>query len=286
MRPVAGLVDQRREFAPPSAEDDRRDGHASRGVGLRRIARILGGGHGKARVRMRRRAVLRVVGTALPVGHRGAALEALPPGLAVGGDRHVGKDRVAADHLVGVAVGVLIGAGHHAKVAGLRVDGPQPAVRPGVQPGDVVADRPDLPARHRRRRDQHGEVGLAAGRRERGGDVMRLALGVLDADDQHVLGHPALGAGLPAGDAQRMALLAEQRVAAIARAVAHDGQVFREMHDVAAVRVEFADRVPAADEAAVAGDALERGAAHAGHDAHVGGHVGAVGHLDAAARVG
>ena len=49
---------------------------------------------------------------------------------------------------------------------------------------------------------------------------MRLALRILDAEDQHVLGEPAFAARLVRGDAQRMALLAEQRVAAVAGAEA------------------------------------------------------------------
>ena len=44
-------------------------------------------------------------------------------------------------------------------------------------------------------RDQHRQVGLAAGRRERAGDVLDLALGRGQLQDQHVLGHPALVAG-------------------------------------------------------------------------------------------
>src|SRR6056297_1788928 len=115
---------------------------------------------------------------------------------------------------------------------------------------------------------------------------MDLAVRALDADDEHVLGQPALLAGLPAGDAQRMALLAEQRVAAVTGADAADGEFFREMHDVAVVRVQIAGGMHAFDEVAVPLDACERGVAHAGHELHVGDHVGAVGDLHAAACVG
>jgi hypothetical protein len=41
----------------------------------------------------------------------------------------------------------------------------------GLDPGDVVADGPDLPAVEAGGRDEHGEVGLAAGAGEGGGDV-------------------------------------------------------------------------------------------------------------------
>src|SRR5207244_4340950 len=84
--------------------------------------------------------------------------------------------------------------------------------------GWAAFHRPELPALLRRRRDEHGEVRLAARAGKGGGDVMRLALGALHADDQHVLGEPALFARLHARDAEREALLAEERVAAVAGA--------------------------------------------------------------------
>ena len=82
------------------------------------------------------------------------------------------------------------------------------------------------------RRDQHREVGLAAGARERAGDVLDLALGRGELEDQHVLGQPALVARHDRGDAQREALLAEQRVAAVARAVGPDLARLGEVDDV------------------------------------------------------
>jgi hypothetical protein len=98
-------------------------------------------------------------------------------------------DRVAS------AFGLVLGrgAGRHAEEAGLRVDRVQAAIGAGAHPADVVADRPHLPAGFAiaLRRDQHRQVGLAAGGRERRGDVVRLALRVLQAEDQHVLGQPA-----------------------------------------------------------------------------------------------
>ena len=50
------------------------------------------------------------------------------------------------------------------------------------------------------------------------------------------------------GDAQREALLAQQGVAAVARADAPDQVVLREVHDEPPVGVEVADRVQAFDE--------------------------------------
>ncbi len=134
------------------------------------------------------------------------------------------------------------------------------------------------------RRHQHREIGLAASGRESAGDVVRAAFGALHAHDQHVLGEPAFVARLPARDAQRVALLAEQRVAAVAGADALDRELFREVHDEAAVGIQIADRVQALHERAVALDPVQRGRAHARHDAHVDHDVGAVGDLHAAAR--
>ena len=83
-----------------------------------------------------------------------------------------------------------------------------------------------------------------------------------------------------------MTLFAEQGVAAVAAAEAHDRELFGEVHDEAAVRIELARGVQALHKAAFARDALERQAARAGHQDHVDDHIGAVGDLDAAARVG
>ena len=60
-----------------------------------------------------------------------------------------------------------------------------------------------------------------------------------------MLGQPAFAARLVRGDAQRVALLAEQRVAAVAGAVRLDRQLLGEMHDEAAFGVELADRMQA-----------------------------------------
>jgi hypothetical protein len=54
------------------------------------------------------------------------------------------------------------------------------------------------------------------------GQVLHRALGGGELEDQHVLGHPALVAGDDRRDPQRERLLAEQRVAAVARAVGPD----------------------------------------------------------------
>ena len=140
----------------------RRRGEA--GVGVRRLGARLG------------RPVV-----ALPVDRvrRRVAVHALPPHVAVVGERDVGEDRVGPDRLHRVRVGRVRRARRDAEVAGLGVDRVELAVGARLDPGDVVADGRDLPAfvGERRRRDEHREVGLAARARERGGDVRLLALG-------------------------------------------------------------------------------------------------------------
>ena len=124
----------------------------------------------------------------------GSVGHALPPDVAVVGQRDVGEDRVAlGDGAHRVGVGVPAGAGRDAEQAVLRVDRVEPAVLAEPHPGDVVAEGLDLPARDRRL--EHGQVGLAAGAREGRRDVVDLLLRRGELEDQHVLGQPALVAG-------------------------------------------------------------------------------------------
>ena len=111
-----------------------------------------------------------------------------------------------------------------------------------------------------------------------------------------MLGHPALVVGHGGGDAQRVALLAEQGVAAVAGAVAPDGALFGEVHDVLGVVARprhvglalferGADGVQALDVAGVVTlDLLENLGADAGHDVHGDDDVRGVGDLHAVHR--
>src|SRR5947208_15663651 len=98
------------------------------------------------------------------------------------------------------------------------------------------------------------------------GQIVCLAARALEADDHHVLGEPALLARLPARDAQCVAFLSEQRIAAVAGAEALDRVLLGKVHDEASLGIELADGVEPAHKVADVRDALERGAAGASPD--------------------
>ncbi len=227
-------------------------------------------------------AARRIIRTTLPIDHWLTCRQTFPPGLVIGGERHVGEQRIAVDRLEGVPVGFRIRSRHHAEVARFRVYRPQASVRTGVQPRDVIANGEHFPPRHRVRRNQHRQVRLSARGRECAGDVVCFALRVLQADDEHVLRQPTFRARLVAGDAQSVALLTEQCVSAVTRTEALDGEFFGEVHDETPLRIELADRVQSADERAIGGDALERRAPYTRHDDHVQNHVRTVRDFDTA----
>ena len=198
----------------------------------------------------------------------------------------------------GVRIRLLVRARSDAEEARLRVDGVDLPVVGRLDPGDVVADGRDLPAVEPFRRNQHREVRLAARARERGADIRLLACWRFDADDEHVLGEPAFVARHRGRDAEREALLAQQRVAAVAAAERPDRPLFGEVRDVGVVGIagpghivlpgleRRADRMEARNEVAVVAEHFEGGPAHARHDAHAHDHVRRVGHLHAELRDG
>ena len=221
----------------------------------------------------------------------GCAGHSLPPDVAVVGLGAVGEDRVALDrrHRVRVRLVAVFGATPKKPASGFT------ARRRPSSPNFIQAmsspDGLDRPVGQRR--DQHRQVGLAAGRGERPADVLDLSLGRGELEDQHVLGEPALVAGHRGGDSQREALLAEQRVPAVPRAERPDLAALRVVDDVLVVGVagprhvllavvqRSAERVDAGDELAVLCEHLKRRCPHPGHDPHRDRDIGRVGELHA-----
>ena len=238
MLPVEGLSHQRHGRAATTAEQDRRDRHAVWVLPLRSDRGALGSGRGEAGVGVSGgRVDLGGPHVAAPIRCPSRSLlgHALPPHIAIAGERGVGEDAVAVQRFHRVCVGAVAGSRGDSEESGLRIDRVQAAVLAELHPADVVADRLGLPAGDRRH--EHRQVGLAARRREGGGDVLRLAGRIGELEDQHVLGQPAGVAGHDGCDAQREALLAEQRVAAVSGAVRHDLAGLGEVDDVLVVRV-------------------------------------------------
>ena len=182
--------------------------------------------------------------------------EALPPDVAVVGQGDVREDGVALEGLHGGRVGVV----------------PVPGATPKKPASGLMARSvPSGPGRihtmssPRVSTFQPGMVGAASrgsscrtrsGTRRPGGMAL---LGRGDADEQHVLGEPALVARHRRGDPQREALLAEQGVAAVAGAVRPDLAGLGELHDVLRVAARPGRHV---------GHAVGERAAHRVHGGH------------------
>ncbi len=127
------------------------------------------------------------------------------------------------------------GARRYAEESVLRIDRVQTAIGTELHPRDVVANRFHFPSGNGR--NQHRQVGLAAGGRKRACHVLHLARRVRHFQDEHVLSHPAFIARLHRRDTQRMALLPQQRVSAIPGTVRPDLARLREVADVFLVSV-------------------------------------------------
>ena len=100
-----------------------------------------------------------------------------------------------------------------------------------------------------------------------------------------MLGEPAFGAGLPARNAQRVAFLAQERVAAVSRADTLNHQFFREMHDETPRGIKIAHRMQPTNERITGFDMRECARTDARHDAHIGDYIGTVGNFHSGAGI-
>ena len=322
MRPALGLVHQRNRGRTATTEEDRVDRHSGRLLVVhsletslvehravdrrsREAAVLVGGdisgsldfslGHARLRTHAVRIVLADVAGIALPVDAFLRSLDAhiFPPDVAIGRENDVREDRILLAALEGVGVGVHRRARSNAEEAVLGVDGVETAISARLEPRDVVTDRLELPALELGK--HHGEVRRAAGGRERSRDVILLLLRRGEREDEHVLGHPALILRHLGGDAESEALLAEERVAAIARTEGPDLAIVGELRDVLVLDLlrarpsdilltlleRSAHGVDAGDELTVGAELLKDSIARAGHDVHVDDNVRGVGDLDA-----
>mmetsp|Transcript_42799 Transcript_42799/g.114541 ORF Transcript_42799/g.114541 Transcript_42799/m.114541 type:complete len:503 (-) Transcript_42799:150-1658(-) len=300
LRPVAGLGHQRHSGGAAATEDHGVESHTpsvlpglvASGVvrGSNREAGVGVGGLASSILADSRGPIL-----ALPVDEvsRGFSVDALPPDVAVVSQSDVGEDHVLVERRHAVGVGVRVGARGNAEVASLRVDGVEATILTGLDPSNVVTNGGDAPALEALAVGQHSEVGLAAGARESGGNVVLLTLGVGHAHDEHVLRKPALLATHGGGNAKSEALLAEEGIATIARAEGPDLASLREVNNVLHSRVAgpgdvlntglegHTNSVHARNELGDLVQVLSHFLAHTGHDFHVHHHVGTVRDLHA-----
>ena len=229
---------------------------------------------------------LAVPGIALPV-HRmlGRILvETFPPyGVIVEVVHDIREDGALTGRRERVGVGLLVGAGSDAEEAVLGVDRPKSAVFADADPCDVVADALYFIARVAEMlgRDEHREVGLAARGGERRRDVLLFAVRPLDAEDEHVLRHPAFLSSEVGRNSQREALLAEQNVSAVTGVDRPDRVILREVHDPSVLLVDVALCVETLDEIAVLAERVQALLAHARHDDHIQNDIDGIGDLDA-----
>ena len=275
MLPAEGLVDERRGLRAASAEDNGADGHTLGIVKLRAQARAVARRRGEAAVGVGGLfGALRRPRAAAPVDRAGGRrlVEPLPPdGVVAQIEGDVRKDRILVRRNERVGVRLHRRTGRHTEEAVLRIDRPESAVLADAQPRNIVAHAPNAPAPALKAlgRDQHGKVRLAAGGREGRRDVLDLAARVLNAEDQHVLGHPPLLTAEVRGDAQSEALLALKDIAAVVGVHRNDGIVLREVDDVLIVLIKVALAVQTLDEACVVTERVAHGLSDAGHDVHV-----------------
>ena len=252
-------------------------------------------GHAGLRTHAVRIVLADIAGITLPVDTFLRSLNAhvFPPDVTVGSKNDVREDRALLAALESVGVGVHRGSGSDAEEAVLGVDGIETTVIAGLDPGDIVTNGLKLPALELGL--HHREVGLTAGGRERGSNVILLLLGARERKDEHVLSHPALILSHLRSDTEREALLTEKSVAAVARTERPDFAIFGELGDELVVDVlsarpsdillalleRSADGVNAGNELTVLAELLDDGVASAGHDVHVDDDVRRVGKLDA-----
>ena len=177
----------------------------------------------------------------LPVDKMGRGFlgHAFPPDIAVICQGDIGEDGIPLDGVHGHRIALVGGAGGDAEEAGLGIDGTEPAVGSRLDPGNVVADAGDFPTLFLQvlGRDDHGEVGLAAGAREGCGDIGLFTLRIFNAEDEHVLGHPPLVTSHGRGDTKCEAFFPKQGISAVAGAVADDQSLLGEMSDVGILRI-------------------------------------------------
>ena len=306
-RPVEGLVDQRHRRRAAATENKGTDRHAIGIFPLRVDGRTLLRGRSEPRVRMRGLGSggfrdFRRPDFPLPIGRRRRRLRGhtFPPDAPAGSQRNIGEDGILRERGHRVGIGLVRRAGGYTEETSLGIDRAQAPLSIGLDPRDIVADGPDLPALFlkMRGRDEHGEVRLATGAGKGRCHIGLLPLRILHPQNEHVLRHPALVTRHRRRDAQRKAFFSEERITTVAGTVAPDLARLREVHDVfffvsrpsdilLPLRQRRTDRMDTRHHALkILVDQLEDFFADARHNAHIDDDVGRIRELNPDLRHG
>ena len=173
-------------------------------------------------------------------------------------------------------------SGRNAEETVLGVDSPKPAVVAHSYPGDIVAHALDfidlvgvvLGG------NKHCEVGLSASGRERRRNVLLRSVGIGNAEDKHMLCHPALVLAEVGRYPERETLLAEQNVSAVRRVDRNNRIVLGDVHNISLVGINVALSVQTLDKIAVLAKRVKTFLADAGHNVHIENYVNGIGYLD------
>ena len=225
--------------------------------------------------------------SALPLGciNRRILIKLLPPhSVVLIVERNIGEDGIFAGASQRIRIGLLIGARCNTEETILRIDGIQSAVLARFHPSDIVANGEYFVAVFQvsLRRNQHCQVGFAAGRGECSGDIDGFSVRFLYAEDQHVLSHPTLVLALVGSNTKRKAFFTEQNVSAVCGVNGPNSVFFRELYNVTVFRINICFGMQATDKV-VGGVAkvFESLLAHSCHNVHIQNNIDGVCQLNA-----
>ena len=205
-----------------------------------------------------------------------------PNGIVRGIERHVGEYRVFLGGSKRVEVGMFVRSGSNSEETVFGVDRIKSAVGSYAHPRDVVADGPYLVSLVAKilGRNEHRKVGLAAGGRERGGDVMNLALRIFKTENEHVFSHPALFPALIGSDSESETLFAEQNVSTVSGVDGDDRVILRELADISVFGINVALAVKTSYPVVAVSENFEHLGADSGHYSHIENDIDRIGDFD------
>jgi len=284
--PVSGFVYKGSSLSTAAAEYDSGNGNTVNGVELRGDAGAVSRRSGETAVGVSTLyAAIGIPNLAGPVhcilGR--ILVETFPPnGIVLKVVNNVGEDGALSGGSKSVGVRLIVGTGSNTEEAVLGVNSPKSAVLTDTDPSDIVTYAPYLIALLciDLRRNEHCKVGLTASGGECGGDILDLSLGSLDAEDEHMLSHPALFSAEVGCDTKRKTLLTEKNVSAVTGVNGPDSVILGEMTDITVLLVKLSLGVETLDEAGIIAESLKNVSTYTGHDAHVEYNVDRVGKLD------